>query len=445
MTTETLTRSEAHRKLLTLGMPVEQVIHVLDYPNDLLDPIRPALTVAASEKAVAIVAAYQRHCESKATTDPLATVPAEERARMTEDELAMFAAYPAGHCVQRLAAEVRGLQAELAARPAPAADARLDAVFAKWLPLLAPYLNGEQQAALRADVVRAVDASQPRIPLPEAAARFTAGYVQRLRGGTWEWSPDGGFDQGVYTLSVEVGTWLTRTVNETVGASRQAPSLDRESLGRIVREVWIAWAYEQAAPKPSWLVPWEGLSECDREVDRRIGERIAHEALASQPGLTGAHARSGIYIASKAKHGTRWQALRASGVPIVSTWIDESGEGQTSDWGDLWARSVREASTASAFVMYVEPGETHRGSLVEIGAAILAGVPVFWVGPAVGSVRRARGVTICVTIEDAIGRAVGCSVHQDTMRDSDTRSLIRNSCGKSETGPVPASTIREKQ
>lgn len=28
MTTETLTRSEAHRKLLALGMPVEQVTHV---------------------------------------------------------------------------------------------------------------------------------------------------------------------------------------------------------------------------------------------------------------------------------------------------------------------------------------------------------------------------------------------------------------------------------
>lgn len=49
---------------------------------------------------------------------------------------------------------------------------------------------------------------------------------------------------------------------------------DREQLGQIVREVWIAWAKEQPAPKPSWLVPWESLSEPDKEVDRRIGERL---------------------------------------------------------------------------------------------------------------------------------------------------------------------------
>lgn len=47
---------------------------------------------------------------------------------------------------------------------------------------------------------------------------------------------------------------------------------DRDALGRKVREVWVEWAREQADPKSSWLVPWEGLSEPDREVDRRIGE-----------------------------------------------------------------------------------------------------------------------------------------------------------------------------
>ena len=60
---------------------------------------------------------------------------------------------------------------------------------------------------------------------------------------------------------------------------------DREALGRLVREVWIAWAREQPAPKASWLVPWEDLSEPDREVDRRIGETLARagRTLAAQP------------------------------------------------------------------------------------------------------------------------------------------------------------------
>jgi hypothetical protein len=50
---------------------------------------------------------------------------------------------------------------------------------------------------------------------------------------------------------------------------------NRESLGRLVREVWIEWAKEQPNPKPSWLLPWDELSEPDREVDRRIGEHLA--------------------------------------------------------------------------------------------------------------------------------------------------------------------------
>ncbi len=51
--------------------------------------------------------------------------------------------------------------------------------------------------------------------------------------------------------------------------------VDREALGRAVREVWIAWANEQPDPKKlSWLVPWDQLCERDKEVDRRIGETV---------------------------------------------------------------------------------------------------------------------------------------------------------------------------
>lgn len=48
----------------------------------------------------------------------------------------------------------------------------------------------------------------------------------------------------------------------------------RDHLGRIVREAWIAWAKEQPDPKPSWLVPYDELSEADKEADRRIGEAV---------------------------------------------------------------------------------------------------------------------------------------------------------------------------
>jgi hypothetical protein len=50
----------------------------------------------------------------------------------------------------------------------------------------------------------------------------------------------------------------------------------RNDLGRMVREEWIAWATEQAdiAEHPHWLTSWDELPERDKEVDRRIGERL---------------------------------------------------------------------------------------------------------------------------------------------------------------------------
>ncbi len=54
---------------------------------------------------------------------------------------------------------------------------------------------------------------------------------------------------------------------------------DDEELGRLVRDTWIVWAREQPNPKPSWLVPWEGLGEPDRDVDRRIGAAIRDHVL----------------------------------------------------------------------------------------------------------------------------------------------------------------------
>lgn len=72
------------------------------------------------------------------------------------------------------------------------------------------------------------------------------------------------------------GTLLSRALLVTVARydALQTPAIpcDRETGGQFVRKVWIAWAMEQPNPKPSWLVPWEELSEPDKEVDRRIFE-----------------------------------------------------------------------------------------------------------------------------------------------------------------------------
>ena len=54
---------------------------------------------------------------------------------------------------------------------------------------------------------------------------------------------------------------------------------DRETLGRMVREAWVRWAQTQPAPKPSWLAPYDELTEADKEADRQIGESIARWTL----------------------------------------------------------------------------------------------------------------------------------------------------------------------
>lgn len=88
-----------------------------------------------------------------------------------------------------------------------------------------------------------------------------------------------------------------------------------------------------------------------------------------------------IYVASKSKYGPMWRALRAQGHPIISTWIDESGEGETKDPAEFWTRCVREASSCTSMVVLHEDGEVMRGALVEMGAALAHGRPVFWAGP----------------------------------------------------------------
>ena len=91
--------------------------------------------------------------------------------------------------------------------------------------------------------------------------------------------------------------------------------------------------------------------------------------------------RHGIYMASKVKHHMRWRGLRdLLGYPIISTWIDEAGEGESQDLADLWRRCVAEASSAEVLVIYCEPGEALKGAWVELGAALATGVPVMAVG-----------------------------------------------------------------
>ena len=68
----------------------------------------------------------------------------------------------------------------------------------------------------------------------------------------------------------------------------------RESLGRRVREVWIEWAKRQPNPKPSWLVPYDELSEPDKEADRCIGSAIWGDCIAANIEAIATHQASNL-------------------------------------------------------------------------------------------------------------------------------------------------------
>jgi hypothetical protein len=129
----------------------------------------------------------------------------------------------------------------------------------------------------------------------------------------------------------------------------------------------------------------------------------------------------GVYVASRAsvpERGRMWRGLRAKGAPIISTWIDEDGEGQSQDLGDLWDRICREVTGAARLILYVEPGDFPlKGAFIEVGMALAAGVPVFVVAPGVdleprslrplGSWAKHPLVTFCDTVEAALSPQPG--------------------------------------
>lgn len=124
---------------------------------------------------------------------------------------------------------------------------------------------------------------------------------------------------------------------------------------------------------------------------------------------------AGIYVASRASVPSRpamWRDLRAAGWPIVSTWIDEAGPGETADLGELWQRIQAEVQSAQGLVLHVEPDDFPlKGALVEVGMALALGKRVGVYAPGVdleprsmrplGSWARHPQVCICATLAAA--------------------------------------------
>jgi hypothetical protein len=123
-----------------------------------------------------------------------------------------------------------------------------------------------------------------------------------------------------------------------------------------------------------------------------------------------------IYIASKVTHAARWLDLRDDGWPIISTWIDEAGEGESKSLADLTLRCIAEAASCTHFILYSEEDEILKGALLECGAALANEVPVYCVGggPSISHVFEKHPCwRTCDTVEDALRLA--------TMDHADSR------------------------
>jgi hypothetical protein len=90
-------------------------------------------------------------------------------------------------------------------------------------------------------------------------------------------------------------------------------------------------------------------------------------------------------ITARAKEPPR-RALRAAGVPIVSTWIDWSrNHDNTEPTDDEWRRHVEQCVTdvlsADVLLLYCTHDERQFGSLLECGVALGTGKQIFLATP----------------------------------------------------------------
>lgn len=91
-----------------------------------------------------------------------------------------------------------------------------------------------------------------------------------------------------------------------------------------------------------------------------------------------------IYVASRVHHAARWREARDKyGAPIISSWIDQDGPGD-STYGTLWPAVVEEIRQARALIFYAQPEDFPlKGAYVEVGMALAFGKPVYTVLPGV--------------------------------------------------------------
>ena len=115
-----------------------------------------------------------------------------------------------------------------------------------------------------------------------------------------------------------------------------------------------------------------------------------------------------IYVSSKVRHAHLWRNYRDyGGIPIISGWIDMEAPTTPEGSEELWDRCLIDIARASALFLYspLEPDDRPlMGALVEVGAAMAWGIPIFYVGIP-GRYTFEPLMRRCHTIEEALWNA----------------------------------------
>ncbi len=88
-----------------------------------------------------------------------------------------------------------------------------------------------------------------------------------------------------------------------------------------------------------------------------------------------------IYVASHIRFIEYWKKLRDSGIAISSTWIDHVPErGDNEAISRLWVNCFKEIRQSEMIMVKAEKEDRLKGVLVEVGAALVLGKPLYLVG-----------------------------------------------------------------
>ena len=199
--------------------------------------------------------------------------------------------------------------------------------------------------------------------------------IAELQAVAWKWTEDGSDTDG--DPKRVRGTYGDYEVNLTL--SRR----DRLWSAVVNRGNGKSGFATEGEAKAYAVSITERLLAARMKAARRSVALYAHPS--PTPAADADRVRSGVYVASRASipaRGQMWRDLRASGVQVNATWIDEDGPGETADFAELWPRIQREVQSSAGLICYLEPDDFPvKGVLIEIGMALASGIPVVIVAP----------------------------------------------------------------